>query len=112
MVPPVKCVSVKALSILVAMALAWPALGDGPDAAGLYKSNCAICHGTDGTGKTPTGKALKVRDLRSADVQRMSDKELFAVIADGKEKMPPFKSKLSQADIDALIAFIRQLAKK
>jgi mono/diheme cytochrome c family protein len=104
---------VKTLSVLIVVALAFPAFGDaGPDAAALYKSNCVICHGADGAGKTPAGKALKVRDLRSAEVQKMSDKELFTVIVDGKGSMPAFKSKLSQVDIDALVGFIRQLARK
>jgi mono/diheme cytochrome c family protein len=90
-----------------------PALADaGIDAAPIYKSNCAMCHGADGSGQTPAGKAMKVRDLRSADVQKMTDKELAAVIADGKGKMPGYKAKLGPSDIDALVAYIRQFAKK
>jgi cytochrome c6 len=87
-----------------------PMLADaGPDGAALYKMNCALCHGPDGAGQTPTGKAMKVRDLRSAEVQKKADSELAAVIADGKGKMPGYKAKLSTTDIDALISFIRGL---
>ena len=103
----------KILITLIAFALvavALPLLADaGPDAAALYKSKCAMCHGPDGAGQTPSGKAMKVRDLRSAEVQKMTDKELDTAIADGKGKMPSYKAKLSQAEIDALIAFIRKL---
>ena len=38
------------------------------DGAAIYKSKCASCHGADGKGETPAGKAMKVRDLGSAEV--------------------------------------------
>jgi cytochrome c6 len=100
------------LSAVAVTAVALPAFADaGPDAAAIYKSKCAMCHAADGSGNTPTGKAMKVRDLRSAEVQKMTNEEMTKVIADGKGKMPAFKSKLDQASIDALIAFIRTLKK-
>src|SRR5690349_2588076 len=86
------------LATVLAVALvviALPLLADaGPDAAALYKSKCAMCHGPDGAGQTPSGKAMKVRDLRSAEVQKMTNKDLNAAIADGKGKMPAYKAKL------------------
>ena len=100
-----------AVALFIAV-IALPVLADaGPDAAALYKSKCAMCHGPDGSGQTPTGKTMKVRDLRSADVQKMTDKELLAAISDGKGKMPAYKAKLSPADIEALVGFIRTLKK-
>jgi len=83
----------------------------GPDGTAIFKSKCAICHGADGKGQTPTGRSLKVRDLSSKEVQNQSDAELQKIIADGKGTMPSFKSALDQASIDALIAFIRSLKK-
>ncbi|HYS54366.1 MAG TPA: cytochrome c [Thermoanaerobaculia bacterium] len=88
------------------------ALADaGPDGGAIYKTNCAICHGVDGKGQTPVGRSLKVKDLGSAEVQKLSNAEMQKVIADGKGTMPAFKDKLDQARIDALIAFIRTLKK-
>lgn len=84
---------------------------DAPGAAEIYKAKCATCHGPDGAGQTPAGKAMKVRDLRSAEVQKLSDSDLQKAISDGKGKMPPYKSKLSVADISSLVAYIRGLAK-
>jgi cytochrome c6 len=101
--------------VLIAVSLLFitlPVFADaGPDAAAIYKSKCAMCHGQDGAGQTPAGKSMKVKDLRSPEVQKMTDKELFTVIAEGKGKMTGFKAKLSQADIDALVGFVRQLKK-
>src|ERR1700674_5643615 len=79
--------------------------------AGLYKSKCASCHGPDGSGNIPMGKALKVRDLRSDEVQKQTDLELMKTIAGGKGKMPPYGKKLTTEEIQSIIAFIRTLKK-
>jgi len=82
------------------------------DGAALFKANCASCHGEDGAGNTLVGKQLNVRNLRSAEVKKLSDAQLAAVIAKGKDKMPPFEKGLSKEQINQLVAHIRQLGKK
>jgi cytochrome c6 len=81
------------------------------DAAATYKAKCAICHGADGSGSTATGKKLKVRDLRSAEVQKESDAELYAIIAKGKEKMASYEKSLGADTCKALVAYVRSLKK-
>src|SRR5690349_24614402 len=81
------------------------------DAAANFKAKCAMCHGADGKGDTPAGKKMGVHDLTSPDVQKASDADLIAVTTKGKNKMPAYGGKLSDADIKDLIAYIRQLAK-
>ena len=106
----------KVLAIVAAVVIAVvavPVFADaGADGAALFKSKCAMCHGPDGSGQTPMGKSLKLKDLHSAEVQKMTDKELFMLISDGKGKMPAFKAKLTQADIDAVVSYIHSLGKK
>jgi len=97
--------------VLIAVLVALPVLAAGPDGAALYKSKCAMCHGPDGAGQTTMGKNLKLRDMRSAEVQKMTDAELTKVITDGKGKMPSYKGKVSDAEIKALVAFLRTLKK-
>ena len=102
----------KVVVVLAGLALtlsAIPLAADTPDAAGLYKAKCSMCHGPDGAGQTPAGKSMKVQDLRSAEVQKMSDKDLTTVITDGKNKMPAYKGKLSDAEITALVGLIRKM---
>jgi mono/diheme cytochrome c family protein len=83
------------------------------DAAALYKSKCAACHGPDGTGNVAMGKTLGVTDLTSGDVQKQTDAQLTDSIANGKgKKMPAYKSKLTDDQIKGLVGFIRELAKK
>ena len=84
---------------------------DAPGAA-VYKAKCASCHGADGSGKTPAGKTMKVRDLCSTDVQKLTDAELTKVISDGKGKMPAYAKKLSADQIKSVVEMIRAMAKK
>jgi mono/diheme cytochrome c family protein len=82
------------------------------DAAKIYKTNCVLCHAADGSGKSPSGKALGAKDLASSEVQTKSDEDLAEVIVKGKGKMPAFGAKLKPEDIKGLVAYIRTLAKK
>ena len=76
-----------------------------------FKGKCAMCHGADGKGDTPTGKAMKVKDFSSEDVQKMSDADLGAAITSGKGKMPAYKT-LTADQVKDLVAYIRGLGKK
>ena len=71
-----------------------------------FKSNCAVCHGADGTG-TATGKALKAPDLHSDPVQKMTDAQIADQISNGKNNMPPFKNTLNKDQIQSLVAYVR-----
>ncbi len=78
----------------------------------LFKGKCAMCHGPDGAGKTTMGTALKIPDLHSADVQKLSDAELTQIVTKGKNKMPAYEAKLSKEQITQVVEYIRDLAKK
>ena len=82
------------------------------DAEKIYKTNCVLCHAPDGSGSSPSGKALKAQDLRSELIQKKTDDELAAVITTGKGKMPAFGKKLKPDQIAQLVAYIRALPKK
>lgn len=98
--------------VMLAVGLAlWGTSAAADDAAATYKAKCAMCHGADGKGDTPVGKKMGIRDLTSADVQKMSDEELITVTTKGKNKMPGYENKLSAAQIKDIVAYIRQLAK-
>lgn len=103
---------IAALVLASAFGLMFAMSATADDAAGTYKAKCAACHGADGSGNTAVGKSLKLRDLRSADVQKQTDQELTAMITNGKGAMPAYKDKLTGDQINQLVGFIRQLAKK
>jgi len=92
-----------AIATALVVVLALPLAAHAQDAAALYKSKCAMCHG-------PDGKKAAGHDLSSAAVQKESDAELTAVITDGKApKMPKYGDKLKPEEIKGLVAHIRSL---
>lgn len=100
-------------AILFCLVLALPNIvwAEG-DTAQLYKANCAVCHAADGSGNSPSGKALKSKDLRADEAQKKSDAELADFITKGQGKMPPFGKKLKPEQIQQLVSYVRQLGKK
>ena len=101
------------------MALSLTALGSsavfGADAkAGeaVYNRACKSCHGADGTANPAIAKMMKVDipDLKSAEVQGMSDADLKAVITNGKGKMKPVSS-VAGGDLDNVVAYIKSMKK-
>jgi mono/diheme cytochrome c family protein len=82
------------------------------DGAKLFDTNCAKCHGPDGSGNTAIGKAVGAKDLRSAEAQKLTDAQIYTQIDQGKGNMPPFGGTLNKAQIDSLIPYVRQLSKK
>lgn len=77
----------------------------------LYKTKCAVCHGPDGKGETAVGKANKMRDLGSPEVQKQSDDELSGIVTSGKAKMPAYGKSLKPEQIKELVAYIRSFKK-
>ena len=97
---------------IAAAMLVLPASARGQsDVEKTYKTNCVLCHAADGSGSSPSGKALGAKDLRSDVVQKKSDAELNEIITRGKGKMPAFGKKLKPEDISKLVAYIRGLPK-
>jgi cytochrome c6 len=76
-----------------------------------YRTKCAMCHGPDGSGSA-VGKSMKVPDLRSPEVQKLSDAQLAQAISDGKGGMPPFKSSLTEDQIHSMVSYVRSLHQK
>jgi mono/diheme cytochrome c family protein len=82
------------------------------DASAIYAKQCAKCHGKDGRAKTLKAKFNKARDLTDARWQEhVTDERIFNSIMQGGGKMPSFKKKLSAAQVELLVAYIRGLKK-
>jgi mono/diheme cytochrome c family protein len=97
--------------LILALAVA-PVMCAQGSAEATYKAKCAGCHGADGAGSTPAGKALAVHDFQSPDVQKESDAELADIISKGKNKMPKYGDKLKGSEISDLVVYVRTLGKK
>jgi len=82
----------------------------------LFDGKCAACHGKDGRGKTSFAQKAQIPDLASAEVQSMSDPDLYESIARGtKHKAYPHAFALrgmSSSEIEALVRRVREFGKK
>jgi mono/diheme cytochrome c family protein len=98
--------------LFVALMIASARMASGGDGAALWGQHCASCHGKDGSGSSMMGRQLGLMDFRDAAVQSsLSDAEAAKVIREGKGKMKGFGEKLSEADIKALVAYVRSFKK-
>lgn len=99
--------------ILFVFVLALPAMAQ--DGAALFQTKCAACHGKTGAADTPIAKAKGIKDLGSADVQKLTDADLTEMIANGgknKTAGHTFKAKgLTDDQIKSLVDYIRTLKK-
>lgn len=97
---------------LAGLALTPRATPAAEDGAALYKAKCAVCHGANGEGKP----AMKAPSMVSDEAKKLSDADITEMIANGgKEKRAAHafsKKGVSDDQVKALAAFIRELQKK
>lgn len=96
----------KKLLVLVVLAgLSSIASAQGLSSNDVYKTKCAGCHGPNGEGKP----AMKIKAMK--DYASLSDAQLKDVIENGKKDskppMPAYKGKLTEAQIQSLVAAIK-----
>jgi mono/diheme cytochrome c family protein len=78
----------------------------------VYLDKCSVCHAKDGSGNTAKGRKVKAKDLRSAEIQKMSDADLTHDVGQGKGKdMDGFEKELGADMVKQLVAYCRSLAK-
>ena len=84
----------------------------------IFRSNCSVCHGLDGTGDGPLASKLETKpaDLTNNErLEKKSDRELFKII-EGKaphgqvsDDMPQWGLAMPQIQIRSLLVYIRYL---
>lgn len=81
----------------------------------IFLSQCSVCHGVDGGGRTPIGASVspRVPDLRSEATKKLSDGEIHYIIENGVEftGMPAISSSHHASGTDSwkLVSYIRSL---
>ena len=105
------------LALVVSLLLAAAMQVRGADAKTNWDANCVQCHGKDGKADTKMGKMLNAKDLTDPKVQagftdaKAADSIKNGVKENGKTTMKAFGDKLNDADIKALVAYVRTLKK-
>ena len=72
------------------------------DAAAIYAANCVACHGSNrqgGIGPALTAAAIAARGR--------TDQYLLETITNGRGGMPSWRDRLTQAQIEALVSFLK-----
>jgi len=81
----------------------------------IYQIDCSMCHNDNGNGKSDLAKSMGISVPDFTDAKAMSakmDGELFIVIRNGKDKMPPEASgRANDAVVWNLVHYIRNMAK-
>jgi mono/diheme cytochrome c family protein len=82
----------------------------------LYEVDCALCHNSNGDGKTDVATGMNLTLLNWTDPKALankSDQEMFDAIRNGKGKMPPEpEGRAKNDDVWNLVLYIRSLAKE
>jgi mono/diheme cytochrome c family protein len=89
--------------------------GDAAKGKSIYQSKCVSCHGPEGKGDGPVGKALKppAGDFSSAESQKRSPEELQKIIENGvpKTSMVAWGKQLNETEIQDVLAYVLTLRK-
>jgi cbb3-type cytochrome c oxidase subunit III len=84
----------------------------------IFRTNCFVCHGLDGTGDGPLASKLETRpaDLTDNDrLEKKSDRELFKIIegtaphGEVTSDMPQWGLAIPHTQIRSLVAYVRYL---
>jgi mono/diheme cytochrome c family protein len=81
----------------------------------IYRYDCASCHGSTGDGKSDVAKDLKIQipDLTDpALLKDRTDGELFYIIKNGHDDMPPEGGRARPGKLWDLVNYVRSLARK
>jgi mono/diheme cytochrome c family protein len=98
------------LSAALGLAVAGTAVAQQPvDAAALYTHTCASCHGPHGTPSPAMARAMAgIPDFAAASMATVPDSVLRDAIMDGKGRMmAAYKSRLSPAEVTALVRYLK-----
>jgi mono/diheme cytochrome c family protein len=101
------------VTAIVALALVAPPSASAADAATVFKKKCSPCHGKEGEPNKVFAKQ-GVRSFKDAEWQKATDDAAVEKsIREGKKgtMMAGFEKQLSDEEITALVAFIRDLGK-
>jgi len=75
-----------------------------------YAKNCEACHGPEATGGLVKvdNKQIKVPSLKAEHALKHTDDKITKMITNGEEEMPAFKDKMSAAEIQDMVRYVRK----
>jgi len=92
---------------LVLFASYLSAAAQGNDGEVTYKARCAVCHGEDGVPKSFAKGSPAFND--ETWKKEKSLEAIDKVVAEGRNRMPAFRNKLTPEEIKAVSAYLKTL---
>jgi cytochrome c5 len=81
----------------------------------IYARDCSMCHGDTGNGQSDLAKDMQLTLKDWTDPKALageSDQQIFDMIRNGKDKMPPEDaSRAKDDDVKSLVLYIRDFSK-
>src|ERR1700740_2302733 len=80
-----------------------------------YGYDCVMCHGKDGNSKGEVAVDMKLSmhdESNPATLKDRTDGELFYIIKNGKDQMPPEGNRVKDETIWDMVNYVRSFAKK
>ena len=114
-----KVIAVVAGLVAATCVMSVAATASAQDAKAVYQKECAKCHGDSGAGDGAMGQKLKDKPsdwTKGAGLQGLDDAKIAESIkkggaAIGKSKAMPAYPKLSDAEVQGLVAYVKSLKK-
>jgi mono/diheme cytochrome c family protein len=78
-----------------------------------YEDQCSVCHGDRGKGDGPMASTFDPKPANLADrksMAEMTDGEIYWIITQGKQAMPPFDTTLSENERWGLVHLLRNMS--
>ena len=89
-------------------------MGDPVKGMALYEQYCQVCHGKDGDGDGIMTKLMKIEPMDHTnpnEMNRLTNEDLVESILTGTGRfMPAWEGTLNQAEVEALVSYIRLLS--
>lgn len=115
MIKPATMFLLSGLATVLGAQLACADSGDPAKGKAIYETRCMVCHGAQGKGDGPMGKALKPppTDFTSPKTKAKSDADLLQVIQNGlpSTTMPAYKGQLSVQEVFDVLAYVQSLSR-
>ena len=94
------------LTLLITQPPSW-AEGEADQGQSLYARKCSICHGKDGVAKKMATGSANLNDPEWQEATSLED--IATVISEGRNKMLPYKTKLTPTHIQQIAQYVKTL---
>ena len=94
--------------LLAATVLLAGAMSFAEDGSAIYKSKCAMCHGSTGTPNPAMAKSMGIKPVTDPAIKALTADQIASTVKSGKGKMHPVAG-LTDAQVKDVAAYFKTL---